>query len=85
MTNKVKENAYSDWFEMIFESWTWEKLTESEREKFIDEMDSWCNYRGLLIGTYKQRWEILSELYHIYLEGIGYNSFNWRENEEATL
>lgn len=80
--NKAKENAYNDWFEMIFKSWTWDRLTDDERSVFVEQMDSWCNYRKLLIGTYKQRWEILNELYHIYLVGIGYNSFNWRENAE---
>ena len=79
--NKPKENAYSDWFDMIFKSWTWDRLTEKERAVFVDQMDSWCNHRGLLIGTYKQRWEILNELYHIYLTGIGYDSFDWRETE----
>jgi hypothetical protein len=82
MTNKVKENAYSDWFDMIFKSWTWEKLTDNERTVFVDQMDSWCNCRGLLIGTYKQRWEILNEMYHIYLLGVGYDSPNWRDNAE---
>ena len=79
---KAKENAYADWFEMIFNSWTWEKLTDDERAVFVDQMDSWCNYRGLLIGTYKQRWEILNEMYHVYLLGVGYKPIGWRENAE---
>ena len=79
---KSKENAYSDWFEMIFNSWTWEKLTDDERKTFVDRMNSWCNYRGLLIGTYRQRWEILSEMYYMYLLGIGYKPIGWRENTE---
>ena len=79
---KIKENAYTDWFEMIFNSWTWERLTDDEKTTFTNRMDGWCNYRGLLIGTYKQRWEILNEMYNIYLLGIGYNSSNWRENTE---
>ena len=79
---KAKENAYTDWFEMIFNSWTWERLTDDERAAFVDQMDSWCNYRGLLIGTYRQRWEILCEMYHVYLLGIGYKPIGWRENAE---
>ena len=79
---RTKENAYTDWFKMIFKSWTWDRLTEKERTAFVDQMDTWCNYRGLLIGTYKQRWEILNELYHIYLMGVGYDSPNWRETDD---
>ena len=48
---KAKENAYTDWLETTFNSWTWERLTDDERKTFVDQMDSWCNYRGLLIGT----------------------------------
>ena len=85
MTNtqiKAKENAYTDWFEMIFNSWTWGKLTDDERTAFVDQMDSWCNWRGLLIGTYTQRCEILNEMYYMYLLGIGYKPSGWRENTE---
>lgn len=85
MTNtqiKAKENAYTDWFEMIFNSCTWGKLTDDERAAFVDQMDSWCNCRGLLIGTYKQRCEILNEMYYMYLLGIGYKPSGWRENTE---
>ena len=79
---KMKENAYTDWFEMIFNSWTWVRLTDDEKTTFTNQMDGWCNYRGLLIGTYKQRWEILNELYYMYLLGIGYKPIGWRENTE---
>ena len=88
MTNtqiKAKENAYTDWFEMIFKSWTWEKLTESEREKFIDEVDKFCSERSsfqILKGTYRQRWDILQALYSCYLDGLGYKPIGWRENAE---
>lgn len=76
--NKVKENAFKDWFDMIVQSWTWNKLTESERNIFTEQMDSWCNIRGLLSGTYKQRWEILQEMYYVYLLGVGYKPIGWR-------
>lgn len=75
---KIKENAYNEWFEMIEKSWTWDRLTDEERGKFRENMDSWCVARGLLKGTWMQRWEILNQMYHIYLEGLGYDSPNWR-------
>ena len=77
---KIKENAYNEWFTMIEQSWTWAKLTDEERGKFRESMDSWCNYRGLLRGTWKQRWEILNQMYHIYLEGLGYEHGKFRGN-----
>lgn len=82
MTNKVKENAYSDWFDMIFKSWTWKRLTDDEKTTFTNRMNDWCNYDGHLVGTYKQRWEVLEELYYMYLLGIGYEPIGWRENTE---
>ena len=79
---KAKENAYTDWFEMTFNSWTWERLTDDEKTTFTNQMDFWCNHRGLLVGTYKQRWEILNEMYYMYLLGVGYKPIGWRENAE---
>lgn len=79
---KAKENAYADWFEMTFNSWTWEKLTDDEKTTFTNQMDFWCNRSGLLVGTYKQRWEILNEMYYMYLLGVGYKPIGWRENTE---
>lgn len=79
---KAKENAYTDWFEMTFNSWTWGKLTDNEKTTFTNRMDDWCNNRGLLVGTYQHRWEILNELYYMYLLGIGYKPIGWRENTE---
>lgn len=79
---KAKENAYTDWFEMIFNSWTWERLTDNERTVFTDRMDFWCNRSGNFVGTYKHRWDVLNEMYYMYLLGIGYEPMGWRENTE---
>lgn len=79
---KAKENAYTDWFEMIFKSWTWERLTDDEKTVFTERTNYWCNDRGLLVGTYHHRWEVLNEMYYMYLLGIGYEPIGWRENTE---
>ena len=76
--NKNKENAQTDWTDMIVKSWTWEKLTREERKKFGDELNKETT-KKIISGTYRQRWEILSALYSMLLEGCGYNGGSWRD------
>lgn len=76
--NKNKKNAQTDWTDMIVKSWTWEKLTREERKKFGDELNKETT-KKIISGTYRQRWEILSVLYSMFLEGCGYNGGTWRD------
>ena len=76
--NKNKENAQTDWIDMIVKSWTWAKLTNDERNKFWDELSKETT-KKIISGTYRQRWEILNALYSMFLEGCGYNGGNWRD------
>ena len=76
--NKNKENAQTDWTDMIVKSWTWEKLTREERKKFGDELSKETT-KKIISGTYEQRWETLNTLYSMFLEGCGYNGGNWRD------
>ena len=76
--NKNKENAQADWTDMIVKSWTWEKLTNDERNKFWDELNKGTT-KKIISGTYKQRWEVLNALYSMFLEGCGYNGRSWRD------
>ena len=76
--NKNKENAQTDWTDMIVKSWTWEKLTREERKKFGDELNKETT-KKIISGTYEQRWETLNTLYSMFLEGCGYNGGNWRD------
>ena len=77
--NKNKENAQADWTDMIVKSWTWAKLTDDEKNKFGDELNT-AGIQKIISGTYRQRWGILSALYSMFLDGCGYNGCNWREN-----
>ena len=70
--NKNKENAQTDWTDMIVKSWTWEKLTREERKKFGDELNKETT-KKIISGTYSQRWEILRSRNSMYVEGCGYN------------
>ena len=75
---KNKLDAQADWTSMIIKSWTWERLTTIEKNRFGDEVSKETTQK-IISGTYKQRWEILNALYSMFLEGCGYNSSNWRE------
>ena len=78
MEKKLKENAQADWTSMIIKSWTWAKLTNEEKNRFGDEVNKEIT-RKVVVGSYRQRWEILNALYSMFLEGCGYNGMNWRE------
>lgn len=75
---KDPQEAYNDSVEIFERSWTFDRMTEAEKEncrkalRFPVEQD-------LLKGSYKDRRGTLTAVYHAYLLGIGYTDFNWRE------
>ena len=77
---KAKENAWSDFRQMIMKSWTWARLTDDERIKALDALH-FADDQGYIIGSYRQRWGIMNSVWFAFLLGVGYdNSMNWREN-----
>lgn len=79
--NKNKENAFCDFMNMIEKSWTYERMEEQEKKRWKEEMNK-LSGRGTIKGTYKERWETMQGLYHMYLIGIGYTDHRWRMTEE---
>lgn len=79
--DKVKENAKYDFNDMIQKSWTFDKLTKSERETWEHIITS-EPLKKALKGGYDSRWQILQIVYSSFLAGVGYNGANWRENKE---
>ena len=75
---KNRLTAQADWTNMIIKSWTWERLTATEKHKFRDELSKEATQK-IITGTYKQRCEILNALYSMFLEGCGYTDWTWRE------
>ena len=76
---KVKENALTDYIEMIQKSWTYAKLTKDEKESF-DLAFHDIRVTNALKGSYRQRWDMLNALYSNFLYGVGYrNTGFWRE------
>lgn len=75
---KVKERVFIDYYEMITKSWTYDRLTNEERERFKELIFRSCTQKSIK-GTYAQRWETLNILYSAFLSGVGYTGGNWRE------
>ena len=70
-------NAVFDYFNsVISHSWTWERLTDEEKERFKTCIDF-----GRIGGSKRQRIEVLNMVYGAFLHGIGYTPTNWRETD----
>ena len=78
---RTKENALSNFIDMIRNSWTWARMTENEQNRLLESL---CNSRtkDALKGNFDQRWKVLNALYGVYLDGIGYDGMNWREPKQ---
>lgn len=76
---KTKEDATKDFLEMIKNSWTWNRLTEKEKEQFMKAWETvtvcWTgNGESAVKGTYRDRWRVCNALYHMFLTGVGYDT-----------
>ena len=75
---KKYSTAIEDYFQnVIKKSWTWEKLTETEQERFIN-MDVFDKIKG----NDKTRIEWLNTIYTSFLSALGYKPVGWREIDE---
>lgn len=70
----VVENYFQN---VIKKSWTWERLTEEERKRFID-MDVFDKIKG----CDKTRIEWVHTIYASYITALGYKPIGWREEAE---
>ena len=77
---KDKEYAISDWFEMIEQSWKWEKLTNNEQRSFHNAIARGAAY---ITGNYTQRWNLCNLIYNAFLDGCGYSGMFWRAESEV--
>jgi hypothetical protein len=67
-----------DYFQnVIKKSWTWERLTEEEQQRFID-----MSVFDRIKGNDKTRVEWMCTIYHSFLSALGYQPIGWRETEE---
>ena len=71
-------SVVEDYFQnVIKKSWTWNRLTEEERRRFVD-MDVFDR----ITGNNKTRVEWLITIYDSFLSALGYKPIGWRETEE---
>lgn len=78
---KNKYFVIFDFFEMIKQSWTYERMTKEEKEKLTDLLNS-NRIKEAVKGTYNRRWETLNAIYYAFLIGLGYDCADWRGNNE---
>lgn len=70
-----KENALKDWIAMVKKSWTWAKLTEEEKQEYLELL----NNRDFKKASYNTRYAIFQCCYDAFLIGLGYKPIGWRE------
>ena len=76
---KAKENAFLYSVKSICQSWTFDRMTQEEKERCIESL-RFANSQQLVNGSYTQRMNQYNAIYHAYLLGIGYdNLMDWRE------
>ena len=78
---RIKENVIEDYQKMIYNSWTYGKMTAQERHQWAEVLDH-LKITNVLKGTYNQRWETLQAIYHSFLLALNY-TWNWREENES--
>lgn len=79
---KDKSNVLYDFNKMIENSWTYGKMTKEEKDTYNHIFNINSQAMESVKGTYEQRWKILQTFYSIFLAGIGYTGWNWREKEK---
>ena len=77
---KLKENVLQDFKQMIYNSWTYNKMTPQEKHQWEEVLEH-VKITNVLKGTYSQRWETLQAIYHSFLLALNY-TWNWREEEK---
>lgn len=77
---RTKENALLHHLSMDCQSWTFARLTQEEKESYIDFL-LWANNHGVIKGNFGARFEIMSAIYSAFLMGAGYHGgCTWRED-----
>ena len=70
----VVENYFQ---RVIKKSWTWQKLTNEERNRFIN-----MNVFDRIKGNDETRIEWMNTIYTAFLSALGYQPDGWREDTE---
>lgn len=76
--DRKKEHATHYFMRMVYNSWTYDRMTENERGRLESAID-FADRQGMVKGAFDTRWKVLHAIYNAFLEGIGCNSPTWRE------
>lgn len=75
MKRQNTSTAVPDYIETVIKkSWTWARLTEEERQRFLS-MEIFDEIKG----NDRTRIEWLHTIYNAYLTALGYKPIGWRE------
>lgn len=75
MKRQNTSTAVPDYIETVIKkSWTWARLTEEERKRFLS-MEIFDEIKG----NDRTRIEWLHTIYNAYLTALGYKPIGWRE------
>lgn len=70
--------AVENYFQTVIKkSWTWERLTEEEHNRFIS-----MNVFDRIKGNDQTRIDWLNTIYTAFLVALDYKPFGWRETKE---
>ena len=70
----VVENYFET---VVKKSWTWERLTEEEQQRFIN-----MKLFDKIKGNDRMRIEWFHTIYMAYITALGYKPFGWREETD---
>lgn len=86
MKKKMKETDLTliDFIDMIEKSWTYNKMTSDEKKRLNDVFND-IRISKILKYNNKHKWDVLQAIYSSFLQGIGYDNFNWRYENEKEL
>ena len=76
--SRDKSMAYSDHAASVKNSWTYARMTDDERERYMTVL-FFVNKQNMVRGTYEQRVHYLNGVYNAFLAGIGYSGPDWRD------
>lgn len=82
--SKDKNNAKTDFLRMIYNSWTFAKMTQQEKAQILKIISEPITENATK-GTHAQRWAIYQALYNAFLIAIGYTGAGWREEHPEKI
>ena len=81
---KKYSSAVEDYLQNVtYKSWTWERMTEDEQRRFKALRE--CGVFDQIKGNDATRMQWLCTIYTAFLQGLGYDSPNWRERAEDNI